>query len=460
MAAESIDARVRYLEQVTKQMGEQVRVMKQLVATEVADLKAAMQLQVAEVKQIVMSQDRVYQDRIRRLEARSEQLSEFCLHLAKSSGSSGALRLLPPELLNADVAAEAARSIAGGGGAAGAAGASAGGGGGGGGGSFDEDDDAAENQSVDTVAAKYKEKLDAIYRYYTTSNINVFHPSMTLPHFTRLLRDCHMCDFGSDTTAELLWMAVMRRLGKKRRRRQANLRNATTLVTGKGPLLSGRRTVEQWAQERLDEIPLEAFPDAMFILSMEKLGKHRAELSPDRVFEAFLLTDVFPVLDQKLEQASGITNPAVPGSSARSVAPAALDAYKTEEVKAVMKEHMATLRAEFKKAIMTTLNGRESEHMPLDAFVEFVRRQELMPLISKPDLRQIFTVCCAIEATKNPKAKADTVTVPGLVNALYHMAERIYGDALFADKYPTPEARIRKLTAKMFLLRDRETPRG
>lgn len=444
--SESVDARVRYLEQITKQMGEQVRVMKQLVATEVADLKSAMQVQVAEVKQIVMNQDRVYQDRIRRLEARTEQLSEFCLHLAKSSGSSGALRLLPPELLNADVANEAAhdaqKSRSGG-----AFGEESKGG-------FGDEDEDAEIHTVDAVAAKYKEKLDAIYRYYTTSNINVFHPAMTLPHFTKLLRDCHLCDFGSDTTAELLWMAVMRRLGKKRKRRAANhMRNATTLVTGRGPLLSGKKTVENWAQERLDEIPREAFPDALYILAMEKLGKHRADLSPDRVFEAFLLTDIFPVLDQKLDQASGITNPAVPGTQDRAVTLAALEAYKTPEVKNVMKEYMSKIRAEFKTSVNVAMNGRDSENMSLDAFVEFVRRQDLMPLISKPDLRQIFTVCAAIEAQKNPKAVADTITVPGLVNAMYHLAERIYGDILFADKYPTSEARVRKLTAKMFLLK-------
>lgn len=439
--AESVDARVRYLHQITTQMGEQVRVMKQLVATEVADLKSAMQLQVAEVKQIVMSQDRVYQDRIRRLEARVEQLSEFCLHLAKSSGSSGALRLLPPELLNADVAAEAANARKDSGK------------------SFDDEDggfedDAAEAHTVDAVASKYKEKLDAIYRYYTTSNINVFHPAMTLPHFTKLLRDCHLCDFGSDTTAELLWMAVMRRLGRKRKRRQAaHMRNATTLVTGKQPNLAGKKSVELWSQERLDEIPLDAFPDALFILGMEKLGKHRADLTPDRVFEAFLLTDIFPVLDQKLEQASGITNPALPGGPNRSVQPAALESYKTEECKAVLKEHMARIRNEFKSAVNFSLNGRDGEHMNLDAFVEFVRRQDLMSLISKPDLRQVFTVCAAIEAQKNPKAKPDTITVPGLINAMCHIAERIYGDALFADKYPSAEARLRKLTSKMFLLK-------
>jgi len=447
--SDSVDARVRYLEQITKQMGEQVRVMKQLVATEVADLKSAMQVQVAEVKQIVMNQDRVYQDRIRRLEARVEQLSEFCLHLAKSSGSSGALRLLPPELLNADVANEANqdRSIVSGGGGKEASHSGFG----------EDDDDEGEIHTVDAVAGKYKEKLDAIYRYYTMSNINVFHPTMTLPHFTKLLRDCHLCDFGSDTTAELLWMAVMRRLGKKRKRRQANMGKATTLITGKGPNVGGKKAIENWAQERLDEIPPEAFPDALFILSMEKLGKHRADLTPDRVFEAFLLTEIFPVLDQKLEQASGITNrAAIPSSADKSATmpgSAALDSYKTPEVKAIMKEYIAKIRNEFKTSVNTALNGRDSDHMNLDAFVEFVRRQDLMPLISKPDLRQIFTVCAAIEGQKNPAAKPDTVTVPGLLNAMYHLAERIYGDVLFADKYPTPEARIRKLTSKMFLLK-------
>jgi hypothetical protein len=424
-------------------MGEQIRVMKQLVATEVADLKQTMQAQVAEVKQVAMYQDRVYQERIRRLEMRVEQLSEFCLHLAKSTGSTGALRILPPELLNADAADEAAAAASG---RAAALSSTV----------IDDDDLPEEPQGVAGVQSKYASKLDAMYTYYTTSNIQVFHPAMTLPHFTRMLRDCRLCEFGSGTSAELLWMAVLRHLGKKRRRRQANLRNATTLVTGKAAGMSGKRTVDLFAQERLDEIPHEAFPDALFYLSVERFGKFRADLAPDRAFESFLLTNVFPFVDAALEThhaALHAVENAVLSSRDPTAATNPVAAYKTEAVRTVVKDYMAKIRNDFRDVAAKANNGRETEFMALDGFVEFVRTHDLMPLISKPDLRQIFVACSALEKAKNPSAPADTVSLPGLIGALYHLAERIYGDPLFADKYPDPEARIRKLLSKMFLLK-------
>jgi hypothetical protein len=436
----SMEVRVKYLEQLTKQLGDQVKVMKQLVSTEVADLKNVMQLQVAEVKQIVMHQDRVYQDRIRRLETRIEQLSEFCMQMARSTGSSGALRDLPADLFDGV-------SGGGGGGGGGGRGASspspARGGGGG-----DDDDEEEGASGLEGVSRKYKEKLDAIYKFYTTSNIQVFHPAMTISQFAKLCRDCNLNDFNSGTPTELLWMAVMRRLGTKRKRRvPSNLRNATTINTGK---FTAKRGVKNFAYERLDEIPEEAFPEALYALAMEKIGKDRIDLPPETVFETFLITDIFPSTDSKMDAYRALMP--MTAEERSTVAADSIMAYKTPEVKNIVKEYMARLKTSYKRAVGTQ-DYRSDAAMNLDAFVEFVRQQELMPLISKPDVRQIFIACSQIEKVKNPQAEPDTVSLPSLILALYHLADRIYGDPLYIDKYPTPEARVQKILAKMYLLR-------
>jgi len=431
------EVRVKYLEQLTRQLSDQVKVMKQLVSTEVADLKNVMQLQVAEVKQIVMHQDRVYQDRIRRLETRIEQLSEFAMQLARSTGTSG-LRELPPELFDDGGAAGGG----GGGGSRSLASASPARGGG------DDDDDDEQEHGIEGIMHKYKEKIDGIYRHYTTSNIQVFHPAMTLSHFARMCRDCRLNDFNSGTPTELLWMAVMRRLGTKRKRRvPSNLRNASTINTGK---FTAKKGVKSFAYERLDEIPHEAFPEALYALAVEKMGRDRIDLSPETLFETFLVTDIFPNTDAQIEASRAIVP--MDDSHRAQLASDSIQAYRTEEVKAIVKEYMARLRESFKRAVAVH-DFRDGAPMTLDAFVELVKRHELMPLISKPDLRQIFVACSQIERMKNKDAVPDTLSLSSLVLAVYHLADRIYGDALYIDKYPTPEARVQKLLAKMYLLR-------
>ena len=438
----TVDVRVKYLEQVTKQLAEQVRVMKQLVTAEVADLKGVMQQQVTEIKQIVMAQDRVYQERMRRMESRVEQLSEFSMHLARSTGTSGSLRNVPLSMLGGEEGGSPGNA----GGASPAR--------------NDDDDDEDAPQGVEGIVAKYKDKLDAIYTFYTTSNINVFHPAMTIAHFTRLCKDCNLCSFQeAGTPAELLWMAVIRKLGKKRARRAPKPSGSVTSINqGKFP----KDKKGNFAFERLQEIPREAFPDAMYYLSVERLGQHRADLPPEHMFETFLVTEVFPNVDDRMQflRSAAAAGSAAAAMTSASMMPKDLSAasdvtiqdYKTEPVKAVVKEYYPQIRESFTECVKW--QNYSDSTMNLDGFVEFARRHDLLPLIAKPDLRQIFMACTAIQRAQHKEGvKSDTLQLPALITGLYHLADRIYSDRLFADKYPTPESRVRKLLAKMFLLR-------
>ena len=398
--------RVAYLESQCNQLSEQIRTMKTLVATEVSDLKSIMQQQVGEIKQIVMHQDKLYNERLRRLESRMEQMSDFTLQLARASGTTGAIYQLPSMNEAAAIGGEAAgtRST------------------GGEGGGFDD----YEDEFAGSAAwVRYKDKFDAIFTYYTTSNIKVFNSNCNLPCFVKMLKDCNIGGFNSGTTPEILWMAVLRRLeaGKHRRKK-----------------------VSTFAFERLGEIPRQNFGEAIYHLAQETVGKADPSLTPDEAFETFIARDFFPAVDDRMKYGQTTLR-----STADPLGSSGVEDYKTPAVKAIVKEYLSRLKESFNQSIQSAQNWGDI-NMKLEGFVEFVRRGNLFSMISKPDINQIFSAIAAIEAEKNPTAPAGTITMPALMLGLYHLAERIYGDNLYADKYPDPESRIKKLLAKMYLL--------
>jgi hypothetical protein len=428
---ESAEARIRYLEQVTQQLHQQVKLMKQLVATEVADLKGVMQQQVAEIKQIVMHQDRVYQERIRRLESRVEQLSEFSMQIARTTGSVGQAASLPLDIL-------AISPGAGGGGGQGSPSRSIA--------PAADDDDDDKIAGIPGVIQKYKEKIDAIYDYYTTSNIQVFHPAMTLTHFTRFLKDCKLCGFEAGEPAELLWMSVLRKLNVENSKKKLGGSNPKATGVRSGKFTASKR--DNFAFERLEEVPREYFGDALAILAQEKVGRQRADLSPEALFETFLVCQVLPHVELKMN-----VSRAQPAMLAREVVgSASVQHYKTDEVKALVKEYMPRLKESFLSSLRAVQDYRDTT-LNLDGFVEFARTGDLLPLISKPDLRHIFIACAAVEKSHHPETKEDTISMSSFVLAMYHLADRIYGTPLLSDKYPTPESRVQKLLSKVYLLK-------
>lgn len=436
----TVDARIRYLEQLSQQLNQQIKVMKQLVTTEVSDLKGVMQQQVAEIKQIVMHQDRINQERIRRLEARVEQLSEFAMQLARCSGTTASIHAVPVEMLAAAPSGAIERSVLAPGKTSPRAAsppkrAVA----------QDEDDDDME-KGVAGIIQKYQDKLSSVYDHYTQSTVHVFHPAMTLSHFTRLCKDCGLCGFEQGVPVELLWMAVIRKLGRKKTRPVLSSKHHTSVMMNKYAK-TPREKEANFAFERLNQIPKQWFGECLLVLAQETLGKQRTDLPEEQLLETFLVTEVFSNVDRQLELARAqptLTAPEMMGA-------ATLQEYKTEGVRGLIREYMARLKESFKESIRAAQSYHD-EYMTLDGFVEFVRRHDLFSLIAKPDVRQIFLACSAIEASKRPDAKPDTITIPSFLLAIYHLADRIYGDALYADKYQTPEARVQKLLAKMYLL--------
>ncbi|KEG15284.1 hypothetical protein DQ04_00121160 [Trypanosoma grayi] len=463
----SVEARLYHVEQQAKQIGQQVELLKQLITTEVLDLRKGMEQEVAEVKKVVMYQDRLYQERIDKLEERIQQLSDFCLHLARSNGYMGPAvvtlpvdSVTPPSIPEYSPPKESVSYVDKNTTSA-----------------YDEGDDEDERtKSVEGVLQKYKNRMDAIYGFYTTSSIDVFHPTMTMTHFSRFVKDCQLCGLSQGTSAELLWMAVMRSLNVKQNKRLTQAKgSAKNRDITLGNNTSTREKKNLFAYQRLETIPKHLFGESLYILSKVKHRQRQIseggtlngeahtfplDEKPEETLLTFLLYHIFPYVDAIMGEKHGSQSfvSELGGNQDDGAADlitlgeaTTITEYKSDAVKAVVQNFLGYIKDCFTLAIRTT-QGYHSTVMNLDGFVEVARRYELLPLIRKPLLRQIFLSCSTLEKEKHPDALEETLSVGTFVLALYHLAERIYGDTLMARKFPTPESRMKKLLTKMFLL--------
>ena len=447
-------ARIRYVEKLVEQVAQQNNSTKMLVNTEVEDIREIMAQQIAEVKQIVIYQEKVYQERIRRLEARVEQLSEFALQLARSTSQTGVVGKIPLDLLagptgmSNDISGHPDETAP----------------------ATTADGDEADEEDIepgpDGVLKKYQRKIDAIYMHYTATASQVAHPSMTMTHFSKFLKECRLAGFEQAEPAELLWMTVIRKIqskrkemgGKKQQKHKQQLNINRKMIISHQPNTGPKKT-DNFAYERRDEIERSEFPAALFFLALEKVGRWQPGASEEVTLEMFLLRDVFPHTDRALEASQfrlGAVDPSAPGNSMSAMGSVNIEEYRNDKVKAIIREYISRLKDAFFAATRATQGVVDSEFMHIDSFVELVRKHDLLPSITKTDLRYIFMICAQAERESKPEkfegTKGECVTPASLPRLVYYLADRIYGDPMFVAQFPEPEMRVEKLLAKMFLL--------
>jgi len=468
MADSSTNSRIQYLEKLADELSKQVKVMKQLLQAELNDLKGGMQQQVTEIKQIVMHQDKIYQERIRRLETRVEQISEFSMHLARSKGIGGVMGAVPPAMTippeSSGVAApmspppsELLRSTGGG---------------------VDEDDE-EKLPGVRGILQKYREKLKNVYMFYTSHNTSTrpLCKIMDLTQFTRMTKDCGLCNSsGAPGCAnlpppEMLWMSIIRKLYKKIQRFK---QTHPHLYTGHAdPHHTPNVPGNSFAMERLQDLPIEFFPEGMVVLAQDRYGKDRVDMTPEQVVEMFLVTDIFPNVDQRVAEMQ--RRVALTEDRQLSSTPGNLADYATDEVKNAMAEYKTKIKGTFQFYVKK--HDHNGVKLFLDAFAEIVKDHSLMPLVTKADVRGIYVTALKLKKdaapespVMSPRARAtkkqvntkpldhvvtdpdDGLTMGQFIAALKYLAERIYGDKLYIEKYPTAASRMKKLLSKMYLL--------
>ena len=448
----SLEGRLRYVEQASQQLKQQMQVMKSLVTTEVDELRGVLRQQVEDMKQIIIHQDRLYSERIKRLEDRVQQLAEFSMHLAQSKGMVGSLSreqqvalsidspAAPKSRADTSMAPLAALDAA----PPPVMGAA-----------HDSDDDERDGRGgYQAVLSKYSQKISQVYRHYTETASRALHPVMTLQQFSKLTKDCGLCNSSTGGTVavnsylpppELLWMNVLRRLPQKKRHKQ-----------GMG----------SFAHERVKQIPREIFPDVLVLLAEEQYGRERGDMDRAQVVELFLVNDLFAVTDQRISAAQTDKLQERERRHTPRAASSINDYYDNEEVKDALKEYRQKIQNTYttyvERCKAPPKKGqprREQRGLTLQGFSDIVKDHGLLPLINKADLREIFLGVCHSqevladagigEGAAGEDAELDK---KGYSLALRHLAEFIYGERSFAEKYQTPGARFRKLMSKMYLL--------
>ena len=443
----SLKGRLRYIEQASQQLKQQMQVMKTLVTTEVEELRGVLRQQVEDMKQIVIHQDRLYSERIKRLEERVQQLADFSMHLAQSKGMMGTLTREQQVSLAMDASpvaprmpmmeAEAALPPV----PAAAIGYA----------QDSDDEDIDGRGGYQSILSKYSEKISQVYRHYTETASRALHPVMTLQQFTKLTKDCGLCNSSAGGTVavnaylpppELLWMNVLRRLPQKKQKGS---------VTG------------SFAHERVQEVTKDMFPDLLVVLAEEQYGRDRPDMDRAQVVELFLVNDVFSTTDQKIATAENQKLQQRERRHTPRAASSINDYYDNEEVKECLKQYRTKTNNTYLLYVERTKAKMGNKALTLQGFSDVIKDHSLLPLISKSDIREIFlNVLHSQEVLDsmgynlqgmNAKAVEDLeIDKKGFLMALRHIAEHIYGDKSLSDKFPTPDARLRKLMSKMYLL--------
>lgn len=458
----SLEGRLRYVEQLSHQLTRQMKAMKQLVSTEVDELKKSLQQQADEMRQVLIQQDRLYQEQIRRLESRVEQLAEFAMHLAQSKNLAGTMGGRPGDAAAALTPQKAAHSphassphhpsypLSGGQPASiqhvGGYGAR--------GHESDDEDADARASGTGPVIDKWRAKIGTVYRHYAETASRALHPTMTLAQFTKFTKDCGLCNSsaGAGSTVavnaylpppELLWMNVLRRLPHERRKRRGAAANQGN-----------------FAFERVQELSEEQFPHALVILAEEQYGR-REDMEPGAVVELFLVNDIFPVTDRRIAAAQQQKAQERDRRTTPLAAKSIEDYYDNKDVSDAFKEYRTKLRNSFQLYVTKHHSiYRKSENLSLQGFSDLLRDHGLLPHITLKAMREIFlSVVQGLDAMRDDSpgrgGRRDEeleIDTKGFYLALRHVAEHVYGDRALVEKFPTPEARLRKLLAKMYLL--------
>ncbi|KPA76740.1 hypothetical protein ABB37_07570 [Leptomonas pyrrhocoris] len=350
---------------------------------------------------------------------------------------------------------------------------------------------AHQTPGVDSAVDSLQTRLDEVYDFYTAtsaSNADLLHPVMNLSHFTNMVRDAGICGGRRPVQPELLWMAVMRSYSLATTRDDTARRVGSTLLL---PRVYGdeKQSTQQalFARERLQCISRIQFSDALYVVYCSAFSRmHDATPSPER-FRDFLVRTFLPNVEHRIhrresrkklhvpsEMASSNSATSPPSPEASMVLSASFTklnnvatnvtaipladvvaAYEVDEaVRKLGQQFTPHLKNAFVRAVQSPPHLQlDKARMSMETFLECIRQHNLLPLVSKRQVKAIFRFCLNAQPAA-PNAKEDEcIAYPSYVTAMYCLAELIYGsDSMLRGRYPSLCARLSKLFVKMFVL--------
>lgn len=351
-----------------------------------------------------------------------------------------------------------------------------------------------DTKSISSVVSDLKSRLDAVFEFYTAAsaaNAALLHPTMHLSHFTVMVRDAGLCSGRHPVPPELLWMAVVRSVPPASARAVPSRRTGTTLlhtrVYGDKSDAGGHaRHKDVFARERLQYISREQFSEALYAVYCTTHSHSPTGEAPPtaRDFRQFLVETFLPAVEQRIRRREVKTSafefvkastrdhstsspmPEAPVAFAASSATAgggsspafagAVVVYEADEnCQKLVRQFSSHLKQAFMTAVRCPAHLRLSEaRMNLEAFIECVRHHQLLPLVSRAAIKEIFLFCLtAPSKARSVGAPDECISYPSFVLAMYCLAEQLYGnDLLLQQQYPSAQARLSKLLVKMFVL--------
>ncbi|CAJ1034877.1 hypothetical protein Q4I30_006942 [Leishmania utingensis] len=353
-------------------------------------------------------------------------------------------------------------------------------------------------------------RVEQVFDFYAASHVadaELLYPAIHLPQFTTMVRDSALDRGRRPLLPELLWMTVLRDLPFAGRRERTDRRHGSTLLLPRvfnddslfHPVATRR---DLFVHERLRSITKTEFPRALYVVFRVAVHNGHESASVHKTFCTYLSQHFLPAVEHRIRRRKAsrafLVNakaarfaPSAPSPPAKPPDPlAASDLPKAAagvcpspptladivatysndtEVQRALRQFTPQLKQCFRHAVRCLPTCRtEDARMSIDAFVECARQRQLLPLISREQLRDIFAFCLTLDGysargaaesgelvTKQAATLTirDSITCLSFTAAVYCLAEVIYGGApLLREQYASPYARISKLLVKMFIL--------
>lgn len=354
-------------------------------------------------------------------------------------------------------------------------------------------------------------RVEQVFDFYAASHVTdteLLYPAMHLPQFTTMVRDAALDRRRRPLLPELLWMTALRDLPTASGRERTDRRHGSTLLLPRvsdGDSLFQPVTARRdlFVYERLRAITKAEFPHVLYVIFRAAVHNGHKGAAASEAFCAYLSEHFLPTVERCIRRRKAARTLLIDGRAAcfDASAPsppagvpdplAASDFPKTATgvcsslppfadivatysrdagVQRVAQQFTPRLKRCFRHAVRCLPTCRtEDARMSIDAFVESVRQQHLLPLISREQLRDIFVFCLTLDGGSAPSAAGsgglstkqaapltarDSITCFSFTTAaVYCLAEVIYGGSpSLREQYASPCARTSKLLVKMFVL--------
>lgn len=339
-------------------------------------------------------------------------------------------------------------------------------------------------------------RIDAVHELYASqsSNMGTFHSSLGLTGFTALVRNAGIC-YRYHTSPELLWMSVLRELSTSSvsgTRHKTERRIGSTLLTLKQFNESSETSKQVFAFQRQQCITRQCFPLALYYLfvvlsrlpyplagSSHEKGSTDMAKAPLAAFTAFLTDSFLPAVEQsvhqrcpsgpspflsqytdvtQLTQSTLMDTEDETNAVCKALSKTVSIYQESTDVQMITQKFRRQLTNCFSRGLESQRNSaRHYTCITMERFYELLRRHDILPLISRLQIKQIFNCCAGLQ--KHDKAHTaenvppNTLSMKYFITALFCVAEQLYGTVpAVCDFYPTPQRRIRKLFMKMFTL--------